>query len=330
MSLFFKATACGNDYVYFDLRSKNLDETDKRGKMIKNLFDETGKGENNTKSCQDCEKFESCKKPCFNIDFCCKKEFSEFVKSISNRRFGVGADGVVVITDSDKADAKMIIFNADGSRAKICGNALRVVAAYLTKKSVEETSKAFNYFTVETDSGMRQTFSKKVENSDYAYYSSVCMGKVEQKKMPENVVNFLQNRLKNDLLFVVRSNCGNEHLVVGLKSKIFDYEVIGGLLQQKSFFSDGINVHFAVKNDDCIFVNHYERGSGITLSCGSGATAVANAYLIKGLFCENEKIKIKSDGGEVFVLAYNGDYYMSGQIRFVFSGEFLYCLNLTK
>lgn len=336
---FFKATACGNDYVYIDTRDcDDLVKKWQKRVFFAKIIDTEFQLENDRETAG---------------------EFVDFVKKVSDRHFGVGSDGVVIISKSEVASAKMTIFNSDGSRGKICGNALRVVAAYLSQKSGKN-----NYFTVETDSGIKKTFSKPLKNSNFKYYSSVCLGKAECKNPPERIISILQNRLKNKYNFVLDVNTGNDHLVIGLNfvkpdrkhpkskesiqlyginaektdrqnSKNEENSLLYGINSKKVFYQNlaeslqkeypgGINVHFAMKSENAICVKHYERGSGFTLSCGSGATAVAKAFLTNGFFSENEKIKVVSDGGEVFVLSHGGEFFLSGQVEFVFSGEILF------
>ena len=218
----------------------------------------------------------------------------ELAPRISDRHFGVGGDGVVIIYASRSQDAEMLIFNADGSLGKTCGNALRCVGRYLSLKHPGK-----RYFRVGTSSGVSE-ITVSEESVEATLSKAVFLGK------------------KEGAYFV---NVGNPHAV------LFTDKICDGMMRlaeevsQSDRFPDGINVEVAsVESRDTIRMRVIERGSGETLACGTGATAVAFAAKQKGWIDRSATVVLK--GGSL-TISFEGDTaYMAGDANYNFRGEY--------
>ena len=230
-------------------------------------------------------------------------------KKYSDRHFGVGSDGLIYISPSRVADFKMRIFNADGSEAKMCGNGIRCVGKYVYEKGYTDKTE----LTVETLSGI------KTLNLTVVY------GKVKTVSvdMGKTIVQDEITLTAADKDFTATPvSVGNPHLVVftdGVEN--FPIEKYGKILEKHPSFPDGVNVEFAEIKDGYIRMRVWERGSGITLACGTGACASVSAAVKKGLVKENEFITVKLDGGELQIKYTDDNITMTGGAEFVAEGE---------
>lgn len=257
----------------------------------------------------------------FIIVDCAHQEINKpekFALVYCNRRFGIGADQLLLIYPSNVADFKMRIFNADGSEVEMCGNGIRCLARYvwdrgLSKKEILE---------IETLAGIMKL--KKVGE-----LVQVDMGKPElsPSKIPVDVD---RDNAFNLLLEVsgwpFRVNCvsmGNPHAVIFLDEdpKNFAVTKYGPLIENHPMFPKRTNVEFAyVKNPDEIIMRVWERGAGETLACGTGACATAVAGIFKGL--TKNKVTVHLLGGDLQIeLADDSHVYMTGPAEEVFEGK---------
>ena len=240
-----------------------------------------------------------------------ERNWNELSANLSDRHFGIGSDGIIVISSSKVADFKMRIFNADGSEAKMCGNGIRCVGKYvydhhLTKKTA---------LSIETLSGIKHL--KLVVKDCYVTDVSVQMGKsvVEDKK----IFNFLNNKIS-----YYPVNVGNSHAVILCDDAESDLlEEIGKAFQYSPDYQDGINVELVSKIDGGkLRMRVCERGSGITLACGTGACAAVSAATYEGLIPYGKEIEIVLDKGSLFIsVDREGFVTMKGNAVTVFEGE---------
>ncbi len=188
----------------------------------------------------------------------------ELAPILCNRSKGIGADGIIFILKSSVADCMMDIYNSDGSRAAMCGNGVRCVAHYFVLKYKHKT----RIVNVETLSGIKHVEIYKIK--DNFATSSVEMGKSTDPIKKTVYFDCLNECL--DFYFV---DVGNPHAVCFLEARFYEKIAhIAGEMQRK--FKDGINVEFiGVKKNNVINARVFERGSGETLACGTGATAIA-------------------------------------------------------
>ncbi len=236
---------------------------------------------------------------------------AEWSVKLSNRHFGAGSDGMIWICPSEIADFKMRIFNADGSEAKMCGNGIRCVGKYVYDKGYTDKT----HLEIETLSGIR---TLDLHLSDGIVENvSVDMGKAVLSD-PED--------LDVDGTFV---NCnpvsvGNPHAVIFVDDiETAPLTTLGPKLEHHEAFPGGVNVEFVQKTGkNGLRMRVWERGSGVTMACGTGACASAATAVSKGLCEFGQDISVRLDGG-VLTIQVASDYsvIMTGPAEFVYEGE---------
>jgi diaminopimelate epimerase len=242
---------------------------------------------------------------------------------ISDRHFGIGSDGLILILPSNVADCKMRIFNADGSEAQMCGNGVRCVAKYVYDHKITQK----NPLTVETLSGTKtiQLFTEDGKVSQ----ARVTMGKPRLMRseipMLGKETQVIDEILTIDTDVSFRITCvsmGNPHCVIFIDNfdKI-DIQKYGQEIERHQIFPERINVHFVqVHNPKEVTMKTWERGSGITMACGTGASAVCVAGVLNKK--TERKILAHLPGGDLELeWAEDGNVYMTGPATEVFIGE---------
>lgn len=243
---------------------------------------------------------------------------------VSDRHFGIGADGLVLICPSEKADFFMDIYNADGSRAKMCGNAIRCVAKYVYDRRMTDKTE----IAIETLSGVK-TIRVFTENGRVTA-ARVNMGApiLAAREIPttfdgENVVSQELTIGETDVL-VTCVSMGNPHCVLFVDDvEALDLERLGPKFEHHERFPDRINTEFVRTVSPTEFdMRVWERGSGETLACGTGACAAAVASILNGRAERDRDIRVNLRGGQLVIRWHrNGDVYMTGPAEEVFSGE---------
>ncbi len=247
----------------------------------------------------------------------------ELSKTLSDRHKGVGGDGIVLIKPSYIADCFMDIYNADGSRAKMCGNAIRCVAKYIF-----DNQKKKPIIKIDTLSGIKlvEIFDKH----GFATGARVNMGKpiLNGHNIPtrygDSIVKNKILNIENNDYEITCVSMGNPHCVVFHNDiNKLDLEKIGPFFENHEMFPERINTEFVEIIDNTnLKMRVWERGSGETLACGTGACAVAVASVINGICSKNEDIKIHTKGGTLTVKWHKNDnVYLSGNAVKVFTGE---------
>ena len=244
-------------------------------------------------------------------------------KTLSEKHFSIGADGIVLIKPSPVADCFMDIYNADGSRAKMCGNAIRCVAKY-----IYDNKKKKPVIRIDTLSGIKliEVFTE----NGFATGGRVNMGKpiFNGRQIPtrygDSIVKNKIINIENNDYEITCVSMGNPHCVVFRKDiHKLDLEKIGPLFENHEMFPERINTEFVeIIDEKTLKMRVWERGSGETLACGTGACAVAVSSVLNG-FCEKDKdIKIHTKGGILTVKWHKNDnVYLSGNAVKVFDGE---------
>ena len=249
---------------------------------------------------------------------------NEVAITVSDRHFGIGSDGLIIINPSEVADFKMCMYNADGSEGKMCGNGIRCVAKYvydfkLTDKDV---------ITVETLSGIK-TLKLNVENGKVKTVR-VNMGapilecdKVPVKYDDEKMIN-KPVKVDGKTFNITCVSMGNPHAVTFINdTDNLEIEKIGPKFENNEIFPDKVNTEFIqIIDKNTVKMRVWERGSGETFACGTGACASVVASVLNRL-TEN-KVTVKLLGGELEI-EYNQDentVYMTGPARVVFTGEY--------
>ena len=257
---------------------------------------------------------------CFNQSVESPEELS---KMLSDRHFGVGADGIVLIKPSVVADCFMDIYNADGSRAKMCGNALRCTAKYIYDNKKRKT-----IIKIDTLSGIKfvELFkeNKKITGGRVNMGKPILNGRRIPTRYGDSIVKNKIINIENNDYEITCVSMGNPHCVV-FHNDIYnlDLEKIGPLFENHEMFPEKINTEFVeIIDEKTLKMRVWERGSGETLACGTGACAVAVAAVINGFCNKNEEIQIHTKGGSLKVRWHENDYvFLSGNAVKVFEGE---------
>lgn len=244
--------------------------------------------------------------------------------ALSDRHFGVGGDGIVMIMRSDVADFRMRMFNADGSEGKMCGNATRCIGKYVYEKGLTDRTS----FTLETLGGI-----KKLElNVDNGVVVSVKVNMGTAVLSPDKIPVLHDGDSVIGKEVVVGGNqhvitcvsMGNPHCVIFTENiDELDLEKIGPLYENDPIFPERVNTEFVeIIDNKTLKMRVWERGSGETWACGTGASAVCVAAVLNGICEYNTDVTVMLRGGNL-VINYNNDgtVYMSGPASFVFEGE---------
>ena len=243
-----------------------------------------------------------------------------------DRHYGIGADGMVLIEKSEVADAKMRIFNRDGSEGKMAGNSIRSVAKYLYDNGYAFTED----MTVETAAGIKamHLFTR----DGRVNYVEVDMGQADLKAAS------LPTTFEDDIILnkavmiggqeynITCCSIGNPHCVVFCdRVDPIDLSVVGPQFEYAEFFPDRINTEFVrVVNDTTLKVRVYERGNGETMACGTGACAAVIAACENGYCRRGDDITVKLPGGDLIVNYTEERVTLSGNTALVFKGMYQY------
>ncbi len=238
---------------------------------------------------------------------------SAFASQYCDRRFGIGADGVLYLENSDRADIRMQIFNSDGTEAEMCGNGIRCLVKYaLDKGYIEEKA------TVETDAGVL-SISSRISDKTYV---TVNMGKpvfLREKIPAKGPGEFLDVNLHGYRVSAV--NTGVPHAVIFVDSLV-SKELMNAApkIRYDPVFPNGTNVNFGhVDSQNEITIRTYERGvEGETFSCGTGS--VACAAIAHRLGKTGNKVKVNTKGGELMIYLTDDGALMEGPAERVFEG----------
>lgn len=247
----------------------------------------------------------------------------EMAKKVSNRNFGIGSDGLIMINPSDVADFEMEMYNADGSRSEMCGNGIRCVGKYVYDYGLTEKE----HISVETLAGIKY-LDLTVEDGKVKLVK-VDMGSPEL--VPENITIVADgNRVIDEPINVNGTeyrmtgvSMGNPHAVVYVEDvKGLDIETIGPAFENHERFPNRVNTEFVkVLDRNTVEMRVWERGSGETMACGTGACAVAVACILNG-FTE-DKVTVKLLGGDLQIEwdKEADKIYMTGPAEVSFDGE---------
>ena len=249
---------------------------------------------------------------------------------LSDRHFGIGGDGIILIKKGSKADFEMVMYNADGSRSQMCGNGVRCVGKLVYDAGYTKGRE----FTVESMGAVKVLTVVEGERGDKVAKLSVDMGKpiLAASKIPvalKSDERVIQQPLVIDGV-EYKATCvsmGNPHAVVFIDKKPADFPVceVGPLFENNSFFPERTNTEFAyVEDRRTIWMRVWERGTGETLACGTGTCATVVAAILNGLVDAGEKITVHLLGGDLEI-QWSGDendsVFMTGPAETVFNGE---------
>jgi len=257
---------------------------------------------------------------CFEESIADRPAMARFV---SNRNFGIGSDGLICICPSDKADFKMDMYNMDGSWSQMCGNGIRCIGKYVYDKGL--TGKT----TITVESGNQiKTLDLEVNGGEVGSVR-VNMGAPELRPqfipVAEHGKDFIGRSVVviDEEYFVTAVNVGNPHAVVFVDDvESLDVQTLGPRFENHPLFPEKINTEFVqVIDRGTIKMRVWERGSGETLACGTGATASAVAAILNG-YTDNV-VRVVLRGGELTIEwdRDKNELYMTGPAVTVFDGE---------
>ncbi len=251
---------------------------------------------------------------------------SEVAKRISDRHFGIGSDGLILICPSETADFRMDMYNADGSRGEMCGNGIRCVAKYVYEKGLTDQTR----IRVETLGGMKELELTVKDGTVSLVRVNMGAPELAAAKIPvaadtDRVIG--QTLIVEGKEYAVTCvSMGNPHCVVFLDEDVrgLDLERIGPGFERHERFPKRINTEFVnVLDEETIRMRVWERGSGETLACGTGACAAAVAAMLNGR--TKDEVTVKLLGGDLRILWARGEdaVFMTGAAETVFEGEIL-------
>lgn len=254
---------------------------------------------------------------------------AELVQQLSDRHFGIGGDGVIFIQPSTEADFEMEMYNADGTRAQMCGNGIRCVGKFVYDKGLTDSE----HITV-ISAGSIKYLDFTIEKSGNDTRGKVSMVRVNMgspilnpSEIPviadgERVVNE-PIYLEEEEYHMTCVSMGNPHAVIFTEGVAgLDLEKIGPLFENHVRFPERVNTEFVeVIDQNTVFMRVWERGSGETLACGTGCCATAVACVLNGL--TKETVTVKLLGGELKIEwdREQNVIYMTGPATTVFEGE---------
>lgn len=267
---------------------------------------------------------------------CTKKELEKPEKIsqiVSNRHFGIGSDGLILILNSKIADFKMEIYNADGSQAEMCGNGIRCVAKFVYDKGLTEKTK----LKIETLAGIKE-LELNVENGKVKTVK-VDMGEpiLEAEKIPvyidekmktegitpTSVIKNLKLEAYNQNFTFTCVSMGNPHAITFIDNvEKFDVKKFGSVFEVAKAFPKKSNIEFVeIIDKENINMRVWERGSGETMACGTGSCASVVACILNNK--TSNKVKVHLLGGELYIEwnKENNHIYMTGPAEIVFEGK---------
>ena len=242
---------------------------------------------------------------------------------VSDRHFGIGSDGLILIKPSEVADGKMEMYNADGSQGAMCGNGIRCVAKYMYDYGITDKTS----ISVETKSGIKYLDLTLKDGKVDTVKVNMGMPILKAAEIP---VRFEKERVINEPVFVDgtewRITCvsmGNPHAITYIDDvKGLEIEKIGPKFENHEMFPDRVNTEFVhVIDRKTVEMRVWERGSGETLACGTGACAVAVSSILNGLTEDEVTVKLLGGDLKIFWDQKENTVYMTGSATTVFDGE---------
>jgi len=243
-------------------------------------------------------------------------QLSALSKRLCNRRFGIGADQILLLHNSDKADFRMSIFNADGSEVEMCGNGIRCFAKYIWDRKLSSKQA----LEIETPAGIIRP-----ERAGNLVKVDMGVPILEGRQIPVKLDGVIQEfplKILDKKFKITCVSMGNPHAVIFVDDVAgFDVAKYGPVIENHELFPKRVNVEFIqVISPGTVLMRVWERGSGETLACGTGASAAAVASNLTGR--SRKRVKVRLPGGDLRIeLHKNGHVYMTGPAVEVFEGR---------
>jgi diaminopimelate epimerase len=267
------------------------------------------------------------------------KNAPQLARSVSNRHTGIGADGLILIVPSQIADVRMRIFNADGSEAEMCGNGIRCVAKYAYEHKLAKAGESFTApgqppcpasLTIETGNGVL-TVGLNLDDDDKV--SEVCVNMGQPVFSPADIAVLLPGQKIVEQAIEIEGrewlmtclSMGNPHAVFFCDDvAAIELERIGPAVENHRLFPNRTNVHFVqINTPGDISMRSWERGSGVTLACGTGACACCVASVLTGRTSRVCKVHLPGGDLELNWSQEDNCVYMTGPATEVFEGFWL-------
>ena len=243
---------------------------------------------------------------------------------ISDRHFGIGSDGLILVAPSEVADGRMIMFNSDGSESEMCGNGIRCVGKFIhdiwgVKKDT---------LTIETKCGVK-TLKMQIAPDGSAYGACVDMGQaiLDPKKIPVDLPGeqIIDRELKigNETAKITCVSMGNPHAVIFVRDVVhLNLEAIGPKIEHHPTFPQRVNTEFVeVIKPGLLRMRVWERGAGETWACGTGTCATVVAACLNGYAQKGEDVRVILNGGELVINYTDERVLMTGPAVISYSGE---------
>lgn len=254
---------------------------------------------------------------------CLKEEFpdpSSAAVRLSDRHKGIGGDGIVLICPSSVADARMRMFNADGSEGNMCGNAIRCVGKYLFDNGIVKK----HSLDIETKSGIKHLFLYEKDGKTDRVRVDMGAASFEPQAIPvcssQPIVGKRMSVAGGEYEITCVS-MGNPHCVLFLPPDGLDLEKLGPKFENDPLFPERVNTEFVQKiGENALKMRVWERGSGETMACGTGACAAAAAACACGICERGKDILVRLRGGDL-VINVSDTVTMTGEAVTVFTGE---------
>ena len=249
----------------------------------------------------------------------------ELSRIISDRHFGVGSDGLVLICHSQTADFRMRMFNADGSEAEMCGNAARCVGKYLYDRGLTRKTSVL----LETGSGIRPLELRIRNGRVVSVQVDMGIPELKPEKIPvladEDSVLHLPGQVDGWSMNAVCVNMGNPHAVFFIENaETFPVPVIGPKIEHHPLFPEKVNAEFvSVLSPEQLRMRVWERGSGETMACGTGACAALAAAVLTGRCGRSADVTLNGGVLKIHWEENGGHILQEGPAEFVFDGDFI-------
>lgn len=243
----------------------------------------------------------------------------ELARELCDRNFGIGGDGILIVRNSDIAQTQMVIINADGSYASMCGNGIRCFAKYVWDEGIVKG----DCIKIETGDGIKEAFIHVQDNE----VKEVTINMGIPTFVPEQIPSKFEKEIINEQIKVNEKEYNITTMLMGvphtvLFGKLDEYDVEEGkAIEKYDIFPEGTNVNFCeVINNNKIKVKTWERGAGPTLACGTGSCACVIASNKLGFTGENVEVQVP--GGKLFIEIKENGVFMTGPAVVSFKGEY--------
>ena len=250
---------------------------------------------------------------------------SILAKKLCKFHFSIGADGLIFVCDSEKADIRMRIFNDDGSEAEMCGNGIRCFCKYIYENDIVKKSK----ITIETLKGIMigdlKVNNEKVETVKINMGAPI----LECDKVPVVSINNSDRCIAESIEVLGRRfqftgvSMGNPHAIIFVEDQLDDNDLnkYGSAIEPHERFPKKVNVEFVkILSKEEAILRVYERGVGVTKSCGTGTCAAVVAGTLLNRFAENKPVVVHNDGGDLIITYTGKTVFMEGPVEKSFEG----------